>query len=327
MSDQTTNSINTTPNELALYSQVQLLTAQIATLTAQMQNSHPVNSTLSTLPTSPPLRVKINNPMEFKGSRDVSRPFLSQCELVFNTRPDLYPNGLLAQVNYAASYLRDSAFLWFQTFKVSSARSGIILNYTLFKTAFLEAFGETDLKSSVYSRVEPVGSKGLGCPYATNFNRHAANTGINDETLQYLFMQGLKDEITELLLIYDSFSSILDLQAKSIKIDNRRFNLQQRRKIIPKAQQTSKIQHSSARFSHPAATNSSSTNHSFDSSSPMQIDTTVVGRSPLSKEEKIRCKNASLCGYCGESTCGGFPDLSKCTKLAGRPGFQPRRTA
>ena len=228
---------------------------------------------------------------------------------------------------YAASYLRDTAFLWFQTFKVSSARSGIILNYTLFKTAFLEAFGETDLKAQSTRELNRLVQKSSVATYAMNFNRLAANTGINDETLQYLFMQGLKDEITELLLIYDSFSSISDLQAKLIKIDNRRFNLQQRQKIIPKAQQTSKIQHSSARFSHPAATNSSSTNHSFDSSSPMQINTMVVGRSPLSKEEKIRRKNSSLCGYCGESTCGGFPDLSKCTKLAGRPGFQPRRTA
>lgn len=311
---------NATPNELALYNQVQALTAQLANLSAQFSNS----STGST-PSHISSRAKINSPTEFKGSRDSSRPFLGQCELVFDTRPDLYPDGSPAQVNFAASYLRDTAFLWFQTFKSSKVAENVVLTYPIFKAAFLEAFGETDLKAQSTRELNRLIQKGSVATYSTTFNRHAANTGLNDEALQYLFNQGLKDEITELLLIHDSFTSISDLQNKAIKIDNRLFNLRQKKKPTTKFSSSS----SSVKPAHSAFHMTNSTRPA-DSSSPMQVDATLVtgsAHSPLSKEEKIRRKNNSLCGYCGERACGGFPDLSKCSKLAGRPGFQPRRTA
>lgn len=318
---------NATPNEMALYTQVQSLTAQLAQISAQLAASHTPPSPSSMV------HIKINSPTEFKGSRDGSRPFLGQCELVFSTRPDLYPHGSLAQVNYAASYLRDHAFLWFQSWRANHPDS---VTYADFKADFLTAFGETDLKAQSTRELNRLVQKASVATYATTFNRLSANTGLNDEALQFIFNQGLKDEITELLLIHESFVNLPDLQSKAIKIDNRLFNLRQGKKTS-----------SSPRASPNYNSNQRGSPHSsharpplvrVDTAVPMQIESTFVSHnqngspfssrtSPISKEEKLRRRNNSLCGYCGEKICGGFPDLSKCSKLASRPGFQPRRTA
>lgn len=308
---------NLTPNERVLYSQIKSLNEQIAVLAARMSPNAPGT------PVMVNNKPRINPPAEFKGSREASRPFLGQCELVFDTRPDLYPDNSVAQVQFAASYLRDTAFLWFQAYKTSCLANGIPLIYSNFRTSFLEAFGETDLKAQSTRELDRLYQRGSVTTYATTFNRLAANTGLNDEALQHIFNKGLKEEITSMLLIYDSFSSLSDLQSKATKVDNRLYNLAQMKKG------------STLRSTPPfgrVATKSVSQHHTPSSSPaghavPMQVDTMLVARSPLSKEEKLRRKNGSLCGYCGESTCGGFPDLSKCTKLAGRPGFQPRRAA
>ena len=318
---------NATPNEMALYNQVQSLTAQLAQISAQLAASH-------TPPSPKPTGyVKINSPSEFKGSREGSRPFLGQCELVFSTRPDLYPNGSLAQVNYAASYLRDHAFLWFQSWRTTHSGS---VTYSDFKSDFLMAFGETDLKAQSTRELNRLTQKASVTTYVTTFNRLSANTGLNDEALQFIFNQGLKDEITELLLIHESFVNLSDLQAKAIKIDNRLFNLRQRKKASSSSQSSSgprSGQRDSLHNFHARTPMARA-----DTAVPMQIDSTFISSnprssssasrtSPISKEEKLRRRNNSLCGYCGETVCGGFPDLSKCSKLAGRPGFQPRRTA
>ena len=316
-----------TPNEMALYTQVQSLTAQLAQISAQLAASHASPAPI------PSGHVKINSPSEFKGSRDGSRPFLGQCELVFSTRPDLYPSGSMAQVNYAASYLRDHAFLWFQSWRLSHPNS---VDYSHFKSDFLTAFGETDLKAQSTRELNRLVQKSSVAMFATTFNRLSANTGLNDEALQFIFNQGLKDEITELLLIHESFVDLPDLQAKAIKIDNRLFNLRQRRKTSSLTQVTPS-HHPNQRVS-PHSSNARGPVVRVDAPIPMQIDSTFVSQnprpslstsrtSPISKEEKLRRRNNSLCGYCGETICGGFPDLSRCTKLAGRPGFQPRRTA
>lgn len=318
---------NATPNEMALYTQVQSLTTQLAQISAQLAATHAPS------PPSSSGHVKVNSPSEFKGAREGSRPFLGQCELVFSTRPDLYPPGSLAQVNYAASYLRDHAFLWFQSWRTNHPDH---VSYLDFKTDFLTAFGETDLKAQSTRELNRLVQKASVATYATTFNRLSANTGLNDEALQFIFNQGLKDEITELLLIHESFVDLPDLQSKAIKIDNRLFNLRQGKKTSSSSR-VSPIHHANQRGS-PHSSYARPPMVRVDTAVPMQIDSTFINQnpgsssstsrtSPVSKEEKLRRRNNSLCGYCGEKICGGFPDLSKCSKLAGRSGFQPRRTA
>ena len=228
---------NATPNEMALYNQVQSLTTQLAQISAQLAATH------APAPPSSSGHVKVNSPSEFKGAREGSRPFLGQCELVFSTRPDLYPPGSLAQVNYAASYLRDHAFLWFQSWRTNHPDH---VAYLDFKTDFLTAFGETDLKAQSTRELNRLVQKASVATYATTFNRLSANTGLNDEALQFIFNQGLKDEITELLLIHESFVDLPDLQSKAIKIDNRLFNLRQGKKTSSSSR-VSPIHHANQR--------------------------------------------------------------------------------
>lgn len=254
-------------------------------------------------------RVKVNAPNEFSGSREDSRPFIGQCNLVLDIQQHIY-NDDSKKIRFFASYLRGNAFLWYQTLLTKEA----ISTYDQFISDFLSAFGETDLINESNREINRLRQKGSAVSYSTSFNRIAANTKMNDAALQLLFKKGLKEAVKDLLIAYPTDPIDLhDLQKRAVDIDNRQYERKlEQRSIVRPTKET------------PSSSASPFTNDIGPA--PMDVDSTTF-RGPLTASEKKRRQIEGLCRYCGQKDCGGSVDTSKCSKLVSRnSGFGQRRS-
>jgi hypothetical protein len=236
-------------------------------------------------------KVKINPPSPFTGPREHSRSFLGQCDLVFNTQPEIYDNDT-KKIQYTCSYLRDNAFTWYLTSELS--RPGNKTTYAEFCDLFLTAFGDTDLESKAKRDIRNLKQRGSCSNYTTEFNRIIVNTSYNDAAKLDLYHYGLKDEVKDLLLSFEPTTDLKTYQRNAIKCDDRIYQ----RKLEKK--------NSSFRYDNPIErTRYQQQPESFprhrtnNGPTPMDIDSLKLVNGRLSEEERRNRKQNGLCMYCG----------------------------
>jgi hypothetical protein len=116
------------------------------------------------------------------------------------------------------------------------------------------------------------------------------------------FRRGLKDNVKDMLVNMSRPTNLSELQNQAIDADYRIFE-----RILERKKDNHQISYQ--KTSDPVGGNS-------NEPSPMQVDAQQVPRrrGPLTPEEKQRRKDSNLCLYCGAATCGGVPDVNKCSK-------------
>ena len=229
-----------------------------------------------------PSPVPLANPERFTGDSTRFAAFMSQCQLHFLCKPQVFVSDA-SKVAFILSYLGGVAADW--SIPLIEQNDPILYDFSAFKTAMTRLFAKHVFIQSSDNELLNLrqGSRDL-VTYITSFNRLVAETHWPEEKRTSLFYRGLRDDLK------DALSHIVDLPEDCaefinlvVRLDHR---LGERKGERPRGDTRLIVLKSEKK--DPENKNSDT--------EPMQIGGI---RGPLSSEEKDRRRKANLCLYCG----------------------------
>lgn len=234
-------------------------------------------------PQSQPRREpRMSDPEPFDGRRSQVKNFLSHIRLVIHAQPSRFPDDR-AKVVYTGSFLRGTAYSWFQPIVDREDGHPLLDDFPKFSKNLEAIFGDPDEVATSDRQLRSLFHTSSAATYSSEFRRLSSLLAWNDVALCSQYYHGLKDVIKDELAKVDRPESLEDLINLTIRLDNR---LHERR------MQKTKTPVSFPRPSYPAAPVSSHTD--------MEIDGTSQPRfKKLTDAEKKRRRDNNLCMYCG----------------------------
>src|ERR1700685_1179982 len=174
----------------------------------------------------PPKEPKIADPEYFHGSRPLLIPFLSQCQLKFNGQPSQFPNER-SKILYAGSYLRGTAFSWFQPLLLAASKDPpqVVPEFQSFKnfSASISAvYGDPDLQASAERRLNVLTQTTSVARYNAEFQQLSQYVEWNDSSLKNRFYMGLNDNVKDWLANEPAPKTLQELIEKAPRYDSRR---------------------------------------------------------------------------------------------------------
>ena len=166
-----------------------------------------------------PSEPRISDPSYFDGRRNLLKNFVSQLRLVIFGQPSRYPTER-SKVMFAASFLRDSAFSWFQPY-LNAESCPVLDDFDMFIDLLESAFGDPDETINAERKLSLLSQSASAIQYASEFRRIAALTQWNDPAKCYHFYNGLKPAVKDELSKVKRPTHLNDLMELAISIDNR----------------------------------------------------------------------------------------------------------
>lgn len=257
---------------------------------------------------------KVSNPEYFSGQRNKVTTFITQVKMVIGLQPSRFPSEN-SKVLYAASYLRDTAFLWFQPYLASEKPPTWMNDFTEFCKELRSMFGDPDEVATAERQLYSLHQRGSAASYVADFTRWSAIVNWNDEALCAQFYRGLKDPIKDELARTDKPKDLKTYKDVAVRIDTRLFerHLEKDRSTKPfesnrfaprnpnfkttitKATFTPNYRQDNNRF---RSDNNNREHLQFGFNSPARNDNNKFrGKIPTTEYE--RRKKENLCLYCG----------------------------
>jgi hypothetical protein len=276
-------------------------------LQAQLQNQPPrtpIPPPTSPNPPPPPVSYsykieepKAKDPSPFDGKKPhEAHLFIRSCQLVFALQPIKYQNEF-TKVLYAISYLAETPLSYFQALYERPDFGLRFGTWELFKTHFLEHFGESNLVQNAEISIRNLRQTGSASSYNSLFTELSNRINWNDSALKSQFYHGLKKEIKdELAKMLDIPDSLERFKSLVISLDNRMFSRRKEAQWESNRSSTFKTNSNQSSSSTPSKVPLNSTH-----SNPvaMEVDATQKKFLPLTPEQKAeRIKNGQ-CLYCG----------------------------
>jgi hypothetical protein len=255
-------------------------------------------------------RTKVREPDTYDGVDPLKlRPFLVQCQLNFNDRPNAF---LLdsAKVNFALSYLKGLALSWFEPYlleRTSDTPPEFFDNYELFSQELQTNFGPHDPKGNAETDIENLVMKDEQriAKYIVNFNRLATQTGWDPVALRHAFYRGLPDRIKDQLCNIGKPTTLVAMKDLAQAVDSRywdRKNEQSRgaRKVssAPSSSASNKNPNHSPKTSPQKPSDNSASSTSTPKSPPAYADK-LDKNGKLKATERQRRIDNKLCIICG----------------------------
>uniref|UniRef100_A0A3Q1BU46 CCHC-type domain-containing protein n=1 Tax=Amphiprion ocellaris TaxID=80972 RepID=A0A3Q1BU46_AMPOC len=216
----------------------------------------------------------VPTPERYGGDQGSCQAFLMQTSLVFELQPLTYSTDR-SRIAYILSLLAGAARDWGSA--VWAAQTAVCHSYVAFVQEMRKVFDHLvrgrDAGGRLFSLRQASRST---AEYAVEFRTLAAESGWNDVALQGAFQRGLSKAVKDELATRDESSSLDELIALAIRLDNRIQDRNPPPRILLVASAPP-----------PAA--------SAPEDEPMQL-----GRAHLSEEEKQRRRQTNACLYCGE---------------------------
>ena len=178
--------------------------------------------------------VKIKTPDSYDGDRRKLKSFLTHLDLYFgfNAHQFATPQD---RVLYASSYLKGSAFDWFETYirdfldhqdqptLMEEETRTIFNNYSEFVSKIKINFGDIDEERTAERHLQALTQKGSAANYAAEFRQYAARTEWDDAALTAIYYRGLKDLIKDDIARGERPEDLEDMISTAIRIDNRQY--------------------------------------------------------------------------------------------------------
>jgi hypothetical protein len=284
------------------------LQAEISTLRVTATNAAATTPAMPARAPSPVPRSsepKTSPPPTFDGTKPREcRPFLNHCRINFQTQPSRFSSEQ-AKVFYTIGYLRGPAFELVAPFldeSRQSARPTWLDSFSSFADSLNSVFGVIDEAQQAERQLRDLRQTGSVSQYYTRFFALTPMLNWDDRALRSQFYFGLKPAIKDELTHHERPTTLEELKALAIRVDNRLFErLQERRNErevvtgFSNSTQRPTVATQSGGFPsfHPATT---------PGPVPMDIDAvnTAAPRGPLSPQEKQRRRQLNLCLYCGQ---------------------------
>uniref|UniRef100_A0A3P8RK92 CCHC-type domain-containing protein n=1 Tax=Amphiprion percula TaxID=161767 RepID=A0A3P8RK92_AMPPE len=241
----------------------------------------------------------VPTPEHYGGDQGSCQAFLMQTSLVFELQPLTYSTDR-SRIAYILSLLTGAARDWGSA--VWAAQTAVCHSYVAFVQEMRKVFDHPvrgrDAGGRLFSLRQASRST---AEYAVEFRTLAAESGWNDVALQGAFQRGLSEAVKDELATRDESSSLDELIALAIRLDNR---IRERRRergarFLQLTQpRPSYCAPSPSRNPPPRILPVASAPPpaaSAPEDEPMQL-----GRAHLSEEEKQRRRQTNACLYCGE---------------------------
>lgn len=249
---------------------------------------------------------KVSSPEYFSGQRNKVTTFITQVRMVIGLQPSRFPTEN-SKVLYAGSYLRDTAFLWFQPYVAAETPPAWLNDFNLFCKELRSMFGDPDEVATAERQLYSLRQRGSASAYVADFTRYAAVVNWNDEALCAQFYRGLKDPIKDELARSSKPKDLKAYKDIAVRIDTRLFERHLEKDRATKTYSTTYNTRSPYRQASPAITTTrATTTTSFRprTSTPERdhlsaVVSTIRGR--ISREEYERRRKHNLCLYCGQS--------------------------
>lgn len=275
---------------------------------------------------------KVASPEYYSGQRSKLNPFITQVTMVIILQPSRFQSEE-AKILYAGSFLRDTAFLWFQPFVTADPKPDFMTNFQLFCKELQQTFGDPDAEASAERQLYNLKQKGSVTSYLADFNRYAVLVKWNDEAKAAQFYRGLKDPIKDELIRAGRPHNLKEMQDTAIRIDSRFFE-----RRLEKGEQNAVTTNT---FSTSRFTPRSSTTTFTKSQSTVTRPTSTFTRPPITENMRMitpptkdrltrsgkltpaeyqRRKENKLCLYCGDKG----HQVSQCPIAPARPNQQLR---
>lgn len=258
----------------------------------------------STTSTSGRHEPKVSSPEYFSGQRNKVTTFITQVRMVIGLQPSRFPTEN-SKVLYAGSFLRDTAFLWFQPYVASDHPPAWLNDFNLFCKELRSMFGDPDEVATAERQLYNLRQRGSASAYVADFTRFAAVVNWNDEALCAQFYRGLKDPIKDELARTDKPKDLKAYKETAVRIDTRLFERHNEKdRSVKTTSFTSTRPVTTGAPVRTTFTKSTSTfGPRFRSQSPERehlaaVVSTIRGR--ISREEYDRRRKNNLCLYCGE---------------------------
>lgn len=305
--------------QTTLQEENQHLQAQVATLTAlppvhetesphttpsdhrpERELSHALTGiTAST--NSRPTEPKVAAPEYYSGQRNKLTTFITQVTMVLVLQASRYPTEK-SKIFYAGSFLRDTAFLWFQPYVTAHPQPEFMLSFEKFCIELRNTFGDPDEVATAERQLYALHQRGSTSSYLAEFMRHAVLVKWNDEAKAAQFYRGLKDAIKDELARTGKPDSFKELQQAAIRIDSRLFERQVEKGERPFTTNTSQV-----RFTPRSSTTFTRTQTQSTYSKPAETlratelhAEQLTRRGRLTPMEYQRRRENNLCLYCGD---------------------------
>jgi hypothetical protein len=247
--------------------------------------------------------------------------FFAQCEIVFAANCSLYTTDE-SRILYAISNMTGMAFKFFEPYmtylaKPLEQRPTLLTNYSIFVETVTKSFGDSNPVINAKSAIRHLKQTGPVSVYATEFRRISMFLKWNDEALMSQYKLNLKEFVILELARRPPCTSLTDLIAESIEVDNlfytteRHIKDNHQSKYPNRHNQNRNQNHNQNRNQNRNQNNRNHViperNHhqnqaSSFTSSPMDLSATVFQsnkpRGISEKEKQYRVDNR-LCLYCG----------------------------
>jgi hypothetical protein len=265
---------------------------------------------------TPRSHVKMRDPDPYDGNDPTKLcSFISQCKLVFRTRPEEYRSDHL-RIMYAVSWLKGTAQHWFEP-NLALADHQLPAHAQFwddFENALTATFGEPDPIASATNKLDNLVMKDYHHlnKFNIEFNEYSTITGFSKHDLYTCYYKGLAPCIKDALVFSGRPNTLAALREHAQQLDMRYWECKDEEKAHASP---SKVTGSSSSKSSTtsAATTSSSAKTSSASKNPSRLSTPSSSSSlkkpdltkilgpdgKLLPEEKERRKKNDLCMICG----------------------------
>jgi hypothetical protein len=142
--------------------------------------------------------------------------------MVINLQPRRYATEN-AKVLYMGSYLRDTAFLWFQLYVTANPQPSFMQDFKAFCHELQVTFGDPDEQATAERQLFALRQRGSASSYLADFRRFSTVLSWNDSSLSAQFYQGLNDNIKDELARTGRPHKLQELVEAAIRIDARMF--------------------------------------------------------------------------------------------------------
>jgi len=184
-------------------------------------------------------RPKIKDPDVWSGTRSTLPGFLTSCKVKFMIEEHNFTKEIY-KIGYAGSFLGGTPAVWWCTLfqryeKAVDSPPVELTSFTEFSRALTEYFGDPDLTGTMERELRNLRQTSSVADYAAEFQYIAGyltTAGWGDRPLLSTYRANLKDNIKDALVHEKPFpTTLLEMVAASIRIDNREYERMQDRKI------------------------------------------------------------------------------------------------
>ena len=257
-------------------------------------------------------RLKARQPDPFSGSDPHKlQPFLLQCQLYFRNNPRAYPDDE-SKVNFALSYLRDTALQWFEPSILEGTELPWMIDWSEFVRELRTNFGSIDPTGNAEEELDALCMKDNQkiLKYNVEFNRLAARVRWGDSALRHRYYKGLPDCIKDILAQSSKHDTLIELKSAAQIIDARYWECNREKS------QGDSSSHKSDNKAHDKKKSSSQSQQSASSNTSQSkptASTSATTSAPkknnilsklgkdgkLTPQERKRRMDNSLCMFCG----------------------------